>query len=387
MTIDLSCDAAIIGGGTAGCAAAVHLRKAGMSVVLLERDICGGAASGVNFGGVRQQGRNPLELPLARRSRSIWSTINALLGENTEFAATGHLKLARSEADMADLEAYARLAREQGLDLTLIGANAIRADYPWLGPKVIGASLCAEDGQANPRVVAPAYARLARTLGADIRERSPVTTARRIERGFEIEAGLLRVTATHLINTAGMGAARIAALFGDIVPLIPLLPNMVVTEPVPYSARPSIGVCGGDVYIRQIARGNVIFGGGRGVGDWTEWRTRAKTEATLAVLPRTIDIVPAFASAQIIRTWSGIDSETPDARPVIGFSATTPGLIHAFGFAGQGFQTGPAVGEIVADLAIHGATATALDIYRVGRFAGNAAVTAAEAADARRYRE
>ena len=103
MSERVDCDVAIIGGGTAGCAAAVHLRHAGLSVILLERDRCGAAASGVNFGGVRQQGRHPAELPLARRSREIWSSINALLGEDTEFEATGHLKLARSEVYMADL--------------------------------------------------------------------------------------------------------------------------------------------------------------------------------------------------------------------------------------------------------------------------------------------
>ncbi len=107
MSAAVECDVAIVGGGTAGCAAAVHLRRAGMSVVLVERDRCGAAASGVNFGGVRQQGRNPVELALARRSREIWGSLNELLGEDTEFAATGHLKLARTDADMAELEAYA----------------------------------------------------------------------------------------------------------------------------------------------------------------------------------------------------------------------------------------------------------------------------------------
>ena len=41
---------------------------------------------------------------------------------------------------------------------------------------------------------------------------------------------------------------------------------MCVTEPLPYFLQPNLGVCGGDIYIRQIPRGNVIFGGGSGVG-------------------------------------------------------------------------------------------------------------------------
>ncbi len=365
----LDCDVSIIGGGTAGCATAVQLRRAGLDVVLIERDRCGAAASGVNFGGVRQQGRHPAELPLAKRSRMIWSTINELLGEDTEFAPTGHLKLARSDADVAELEAYALSARELGLDLSLIGPNAIRSNYPWLGSTVVGASLATDDGQANPRVVAPAFARLARRLGVNVLEQTSVTDARRTERGFEIEIGDATITSRLLINTAGMGAAVIAEMFGDMVPLEAMMPNMVVTEPLPFLAAQSMGVCGGDVYARQIPRGNVIFGGGWGSGDWTECRSRPTTEATLSALPKLVALVPAFSDALIIRTWTGIDGCTPDEIPVIGPSPSTPGLFHAFGFSGHGFQLGPVIGEILAELALNGETPTPLTPFRVDRFA------------------
>ena len=143
-------------------------------MAVLEKRLCGAGASGVNFGGVRQQGRHLAELPLARRARALWDDLNHLLGEDVEFEATGHIKLARSEADMAELERYAVSAREYGLELTLLGANAVREELPWLGPKVAGASLSPGDGQANPRVVGPAYARLSRKRGAAICEFAPV---------------------------------------------------------------------------------------------------------------------------------------------------------------------------------------------------------------------
>ena len=362
-------DVAIIGGGTAACAAAVALREAGLTVAVLEKRLCGSGASGVNFGGVRQQGRHLAELPLARRARALWDDLSSKLGEDVEFEASGHIKLARSEADMAQLEHYAESAREHGLDLTLLGANAIRDELPWLGQNIVGASLSPTDGQANPRVVGPAYARLARKLGAEVREFAPVRLATSTGEGFEVEAEGTSVKSRWLVNAAGAGAGMVAAWFGEHVPVSPLTPNMLVTEPLPYFVSRSIGVCGGDIYVRQIQRGNVIFGGGHGYGDAEYGFARPSTEDSLGGMARAIDIVPALAGAHVIRTWSGMDGQMPDHIPVIGFSSTTPQLVHAFGFSGHGFQLGPVIGLIIAELIVKGETESPIAPFAIERFA------------------
>ena len=40
----------------------------------------------------------------------------------------------------------------------------------------------------------------------------------------------------------------------------------------------------------------------------------------------------------------------PITMPIIGKSRTTPGLFHAFGFCGHGFQLGPGVGDVMAGI-------------------------------------
>lgn len=369
MTEHLTVDVAIIGGGIAACAAAVALREAGLTVAVLEKRRCGAGASGVNFGGVRQQGRHLAELPLARRARALWDNLGRLLGEDVEFEASGHIKLARSEADMAELERYAESAREYGLELSLLGANAVRAELPWLGSKVVGASLSPTDGQANPRVVGPAYAGLARKHGADIREFTQVRYAALNGERFEAQADGLTVTSRWLVNAAGAGAGTVASWFGDRAPVTPLMPNMIVTEPLPYFISRSVGVCGGDVYVRQVQRGNVIFGGGRGWGDAELGLARPQSEASLGGMARVVDIVPALATAEAIRTWSGLDGQMPDHIPVIGFSPSTPRLVHAFGFSGHGFQLGPAIGLIIAELVTAGQSISPIAPFAIDRFA------------------
>ena len=78
--------------------------------------------------------------------------------------------------------------------------------------------------------------------------------------------------------------------------------------------------------------------------------------------------------AHIIRTWSGTEGFLPDRLPVIGPSRTTPGLFHAFGFAGGGFQLGPAVGAVLADLVRDGRSTTPIEAFSVSRFPASPSV-------------
>jgi sarcosine oxidase subunit beta len=361
-------DVIIIGGGGAGCSAALHLAWRGARVILLERGLVGSQASGANYGGVRQQGRHTAELPLARRAHAIWRRLPELIGTDCEFAETGHLKLARSEAEAAELYAYLDTARAHGLPLEMLEGAALRARYPWLGGDAVGASFAPQDGSANPRLLSPALARAARQAGAVILEHTAVTACRREAGGFIVEAGGARYSAERLLNTAGFWGGQVATWFGETVPIRHHTPNMMVTEPVRYFIRPNLGVVGGNVYLRQIPRGNIIIGGGYGSGDPTVPMSRPDPAVTMRAMQRAAALVPELAGVSVIRSWSGIDGIMPDRLPVVGPSATTPGLLHAFGFSGHGFQLGPAVGAVLCELALDGRTDTSLEGLSIQRF-------------------
>jgi len=367
MTTD--CDVLIQGGGGAGCSAALHLAQRGARVILLERGQVGGQASGVNYGGVRQQGRHPAELPIARRAREIWGRLKEIAGTDAEFTVTGHLKLARSDAEEAELVAYLDVAKQHGLPLRMVGRNAIHQDYPWLGPRVVAGSFAPEDGSANPRLLSPALAQAARAAGADIREQAEVVAHAHDGARFTLRTATGDTFAAPiLLNMAGFWGGSVAAAFGEPVPIEPLNPNMLVTEPMRYFIEPNLGVVGGDVYLRQIPRGNVVLGGGHGESDPAVPWSRPLPEASIRAMELAVELVPALAGAQIIRSWSGIDGRMPDRIPVIGPSRTTPGLFHAFGFSGHGFQLGPAIGAIMAELVLDGRTDIPLDAFRIDRF-------------------
>ncbi|MBR8059413.1 NAD(P)/FAD-dependent oxidoreductase [Burkholderia dolosa] len=366
-------DVAIVGGGLVGASAALALTRRGLRVGLFERRDCGAQASGVNYGGVRCQGRPAEQLPLALRARRIWDRLPELIGIDGEFVVSGHLRLARSDADLDALDAYAIVAAEHGLPVQVMRGDAFRRRYPWLGRAARGGSLCATDGHANPRVVSPAFARAARAAGADVFEHTSVDDVAHDGVRFQLRAGGRAYTAIWLINSAGAWANAIAQRFGEAVPMEAIYPNMWVTEPLPPFIAHNLGVYGGGVYARQVARGNCVIGGGRGRGDGEFGQPSVDT--TRAVMRDACALLPALRDALLIRTWSGVEGCTPDHNPIIGASRTTPRLLHAFGFSGGGFLLAPGVGDVLADLVTAGETATPLDAFSIGRFAPHAAPT------------
>ncbi|MCZ4289298.1 FAD-dependent oxidoreductase [Hoeflea alexandrii] len=95
---------------------------------------------------------------------------------------------------------------------------------------------------------------------------------------------------------------------------------------------------------RQSVRGNVIFGGGQGHIDPGGLRSRPD-ETTFARTPALMrNLIPALTHTALLRSWTGLEANTPDGLPVIGTSAGHDGFIHAYRFSGHGFATGRGVG-------------------------------------------
>jgi sarcosine oxidase subunit beta len=368
-------DVIIVGGGLMGASAAFFLRQRGRSVILLERGLVGQQASGVNFGNVRRQGRYLIQLPLANRARDIWGKLPQLLGEDCEFIASGHLRVCYTDELAAKLETYARDARDYGLDLEILSPSALQSRFSYLGSKAVMGSLGPLDGHANPRLVAPAFGRAARRAGAHVEENTEVLAIEKVGADFHVETrnqGSFR--APVLLITAGAWAGAMAARLGEPVPLVARGPQMGVTEPAPYRILPTLGVSSPleeeTIYLRQVTRGNIVFGGGRrNEVDLDKIRAYPNPDNTLNQMPQLQRLLPGIAKLRLIRVWSGIESYLPDDLPIMSASEKTSGLYYAFGFCGAGFQIGPAVGDVMAELIDTGKTITPIDAFHIRRFA------------------
>lgn len=374
-------DVLVIGGGIAGSTTAFFLRRRGCAVTLVERGLTGQQASGVNFGGVRRQGRAMHQLPIANRALATWQRAREWLGEDVEFLPTGHTRVCYRAQDVEVFRQYAHDARAHGLELEVLEGAALFERFPFLGREVLAASISPRDGHANPRLAAPAFARAAARLGAIVDENVDVRHVERDGPGFRVEAAGGRIyRSSRLVVCAGAWASRLSAQFGEPVPLQARGPQMAVTEPVPYVFGSTMGVFTSikeeSIYFRQIPRGNIILGGGpQGPADAETCRARAVPIHTVRQMRQFRRLVPALAPLQVIRTWSGVEGYLPDGEPVIGASGRVPGLYYGFGFSGAGFQLGPGVGETLAELVHTGGTEIPLAPFAIDRFAARVAAT------------
>lgn len=366
-------DVIVLGGGLMGSASAYFLARRGMNVTLIERNRVGSGATVASFGNIRRSGRYLPQLPLARRSLDIWSKAYETLGRDVEFRATGHVRLVFTEKGQEEMRTFSAAARPWGLDLEEMTRKELHARFPLLGPEAIGASFSPEDGSGNPRLIAPAFAAAARCNGAKIVEEVEVKAVRKSAYGFEVETSSGIHAAATLLNTAGAWGAQISAQFGETVPICARGPQMGVTEPLPHSILPVVGVWAHDYgggYLRQVERGNIVFGGGAERTDVPLDTGHAKADPARlpGQLRSLLPILPALADVSVIRTWSGCEGYVEDGLPVMGASATTPGLFHAFGFCGHGFQLGPGVGDVMAELIATGASETPIEDFGIERF-------------------
>ncbi|MDX3807285.1 NAD(P)/FAD-dependent oxidoreductase [Bosea thiooxidans] len=374
---DRTTDVAIVGGGLIGAWTAFFLARRGQRVTLLEKGVIGAQSSGVNFGNLRLQGRFPGQYPLSLRSQELWEDFDALIGEDCEFEQTGHLYLAYDEEEHTRLEGYAKVSESYGLAIERVSAADLKRRWPWIGDRAVAATFSGRDATANPRLATPAVARAAARQGVDIRENTRITAVDRAGSSFTLAfADGKTLSCGALVNSAGAWALEIAECFGETAPIFPAGPPQFVTEPFPYLIGPSVQAIDGSVIFRQIPRGNIILAGyPRTAADPQANRAPVPPVKTLAAMKALARVAPILAHCHVIRVWSGIEAYLPDMIPVIGPSGTTPGLFHAFGFCGHGFQIGPGVGLCLSEMIVDGETPTPLAPFSIARFREAATVS------------
>ena len=350
----MKADVIIAGGGLMGCATAIDLGRHGKSVIVLEKDVPGRHASGHNSGGVRCQGRNFLEVPLAVESRKMWDHHGSTVDSDCGFHLSARLRLAENDADMGKLEDRHDKLTSMGFDHeTLVDRAEVRRLSPHVSDHVVGGLVCYTDGLANPMVTSKAYAAKASSLGVTVLSHTAIVGAAKTSVGFSAATadGTTHECET-LVNATGAWAGPFSAMLGDPLPVFAATPTMMVTERVPGLMNgTSLGLTGRLLGLMAASNGTVIVGGGyRSPFDfenekiWIDSSQMAKASRIM------MEIIPRLARAQVMRFWSAFEGCVADKVPIVGESTNVSGLFHVCGFSAHGFQLVPIIGRLVSQI-------------------------------------
>jgi sarcosine oxidase subunit beta len=370
-------DVVVIGGGLHGCSAALHLARAGVSALVLEKNYVGRHASGVNAGGVRTLSRHEAEVPLALAAMDLWHRLGELVDDDCGFETHGQVRVAEDEHDVQSLRS--REARMLSLGYTherWIDRDELFARVPALARHCLGGLLAERDGAALPYQTTAAFRRKAQSLGQRFFEGVRAQRLQRTGDAWSVDTDRGSFAGRVLVNCAGAWADRLCAQLGEPVPLEAIAPMMMVTLRMPRFLEPVVLGTARPLSFKQTQEDTVLIGGGRRARVERNAETTELDFRELAASARTVwDLFPVMRAATIHRGWAGIEARMPDDIPVIGPSSTMPNAYHAFGFSAHGFELAPIVGRILAELITTGATGLPIAPFSITRF-GPAAASA-----------
>ncbi len=348
----------VIGGGLVGLSAAWHLRLTDPTarVRVLERGAVGAGASGASAAGVRAMGRDRAERAIALASLARWPDLDRELEGSTGYRRGGGLRVTESAAEQAQARADVAAQRADGVPVELLGESDARRIAPGLSPAVMGGVHCPIDGQADALATVRAFAAAVRRLGAGIDEGAAVASilAERGRVGGVALSDATRVPCDVAIVAAGAWTARLLAPLGLRVPLTARGLQMLLTDPGTSALVPVVGRVGGQFSLKQLAGGAYLIGGGwpGKIPDESASRGHVLDESVSGSFALARSVYTPLERHTVVESWVGIEAFMPDDLPILGPVRGVEGLFVATGFSGHGFALAPAVGDVLARLAL-----------------------------------
>lgn len=286
-------DVLVVGGGIVGTCAAIRAAEGGARVTVV--DAGQNAGSTTNAGSLHVQLQSRFFQPAAKDAHEVERSLPLYLAAVAEWdrldaahgpfgmAREGGLMLAETEDQLKLLVEKSRREERHGLDVEILDRPMLDRVFPGLGPQVIAAELCRDEGKLNPLVANARLRAHAQKLGvrfvrariARIRADGPQAVA---------EDGTVH-RAQRLVVAAAWGTGALLSCMGLAIPSNARPLHMNVTEPAEPSIPYLVQHTEKPLTLKQLETGQVVIGGGWpavSTGDWSIPRvTAGRFSATL----------------------------------------------------------------------------------------------------------
>jgi len=364
-------DVAVVGGGIAGCSAALHLAKRGYRVALLEAQAVGYGASGRSggqtiFGLAASQKSLTAQVGRDDARRLFDLSIEALdLTQSLirEYAIdcdyhANHVHVAVKPRHLRELDDWARELHE---DYGYRSARLLNRDELQehvRTKRYLGGLIDSRSGHLHPLKFTEGVAHAAEAAGADIFEKSRVL---RYEDGPEVTVhtahGTVRCAHLVLCGNAYIGAVapalsrRILGVGTYIIATEPLgeariralLPSNAAIADINWILD----------YFRSSADHRLLFGGR------VSYSAVQPRRLADSMRKRMLRIFPSLAGVKVAYAWGGYLDITMSRAP--DFGRLAPNVFYMQGFSGHGMSLTGLAGKLVAE-AVAG-TAERFDVF------------------------
>jgi sarcosine oxidase len=369
-------DHIVIGAGGMGSAAIYELARRGRRVLGLEQfgvpHELGSSAGGTRIFRFAYF-EHPSYVPLMRLSFARWQALEHDFRERL-ITVTGGLDIGLPTGRV--VRGAKEACATHGLTHEILRPSEVSRRHPaWHLPSEFEAVWQPEAGFLPADRAILAHVTLARKLGADVRENEPVLAWKATGDRVEVTTAAGRYEAGSLILAAGAWTSRLLGQLKDLA--IPQRQVVAWFRPADRQFAPEVF----PVFILDCPeRGNFYGIPERTAGEgFKVGKFRHREEN---VDPDAIDRRMAPADQEVL-TWIGRYLSTPLGSPV-GFKTcmfvNSPdgqfvvdvlpehrNVAIAAGFSGHGYKFCSGIGEVLADLSMHGMTAHDTSLFRLAR--------------------
>jgi glycine/D-amino acid oxidase-like deaminating enzyme len=353
-------DIVVIGGGIGGLSAALHLRQAGKSVVLLEASTIGAGASGRNNGQViptltRHDPKDILQVMGSEAGERFLQMLERsadLLFETIERYSIDCDAVRNGWMQPSHSPGRVRVAAKRVEQWQMRGAPAALLDRAELARRLgtdvyFGGWFHAGGGHINPLSFTRGLARAAREEGVSIYERSPAVAIETGVDGFHVHTPLGHVRCQRV---AVITAAHTGGLWPDLArTIVPVQSYQLATEPLPEKVRtrilPGDEACSDTrndlLYFRKDREGRLVTGGALALQFFARPRLKSLVGHKLAAT------FPWAGQMKMPFYWGGRIAMTTDRLPRLHRRAD--GLVSWIGCNGRGLALAMGMGAVIRD--------------------------------------
>jgi gamma-glutamylputrescine oxidase len=352
----VECDVCVVGGGIAGCSAALHLAQRGYSVVLLEQHRIGWGASGRSgaqaLPGVASGQARLGKLIGPGAARSVWDISVAGLALMRELIARHRIDCNWVDGHMLTA-VKPRHERELRRELDELQQKLGYASVRYMQREETQATL------ASRRYLGAIYDRNAGHLHPLDYTRGLAAAAERASARIHEDTRALGFTAAHVRTPSGEVRARFLVLcgnvyLGDTAPalasrIMAVGTHIIATEPLGAERAGRLIANNAAVsdmnwvldYFRRSADHRLLFGGR------VSYSGLSSFEAPGATRTRMLKVFPQLADARVEYSWGGHVDITLNRAPH--FGRLLPNVYFLQGFSGHGIALTGIAGKLVAD--------------------------------------